>query len=37
MVEKGSLGDIHAVETACIDQQDPTGKKISRGFSPQMG
>ena len=25
MVEAGSLGEIHAVETTCLDQQDPTG------------
>lgn len=25
MVENGTLGDIHAVETTCLDQQDPTG------------
>lgn len=27
MVESGSLGEIHAVETTCLDQQDPTGKE----------
>lgn len=26
LVENGSLGEIHAVETTCLDQQDPTGK-----------
>jgi hypothetical protein len=26
LVESGSLGEIHAVETNCLDQQDPTGK-----------
>lgn len=29
MVQSGSLGDIHAVETACLDQQDPTGEHTS--------
>lgn len=28
LVEKGELGEIHAVETTCLDQQDPTGKKL---------
>ena len=28
LVENGSLGEIHAVETTCLDQQDPTGKSI---------
>lgn len=27
MVENGSLGEIHAVETTCLDQQDPTGEQ----------
>lgn len=25
MVDAGELGEIHAVETSCLDQQDPTG------------
>lgn len=28
MVENGSLGEIHAVETTCLDQQDPTGEHL---------
>lgn len=28
MVENGSLGEIHAVETTCLDQQDPTGEQL---------
>lgn len=28
MVENGSLGEIHAVETTCLDQQDPTGEYL---------
>lgn len=35
MVENGSLGEIHAVETMCIDQQDPTGFFVT--FSEQSG
>ncbi|KAK5077350.1 hypothetical protein LTR64_005169 [Lithohypha guttulata] len=35
MVENGNLGNIHAVETACIDQQDPTGFFVT--FSEQSG
>ncbi|KAF2014261.1 NAD binding Rossmann fold oxidoreductase [Aaosphaeria arxii CBS 175.79] len=35
LVESGSLGDIHAVETTCLDQQDPTGFFVS--FSAQSG
>lgn len=30
LVESGSLGEIHAVETNCLDQQDPTGKLSSK-------
>lgn len=30
MVEAGSLGHVHAVETTCLDQQDPTGTSDSR-------
>lgn len=26
MAMDGLLGDIHAVESSCIDQQDPTGE-----------
>lgn len=26
MAENGSLGEIHAVQTTCMDQQDPTGE-----------
>jgi len=32
LVEDGSLGEIHAVETDCLDQQDPTGKQTASGF-----
>ncbi|KAI7209148.1 hypothetical protein KC365_g15784, partial [Hortaea werneckii] len=35
MVEAGSLGEIHAVETTCLDQQDPTGFFVT--FSAQSG
>lgn len=35
MVENGSMGEIHAVETMCIDQQDPTGFFVT--FSAQSG
>ncbi|KAH6723032.1 NAD binding Rossmann fold oxidoreductase [Leptodontidium sp. 2 PMI_412] len=35
LVEDGSLGEIHAVETCCIDQQDPTGFFVT--FSAQSG
>ncbi|KAL4901554.1 hypothetical protein BDW74DRAFT_187212 [Aspergillus multicolor] len=35
MVEKGDLGTIHAVETSCLDQQDPTGFFVR--FSAQSG
>ena len=35
MVDNGNLGEIHAVETACIDQQDPTGFFVT--FSAQSG
>lgn len=28
MVENGTLGEIHAVETTCLDQQDPTGEQF---------
>ncbi|VUC36499.1 unnamed protein product [Clonostachys rosea] len=35
MVEKGELGEIHAVETTCLDQQDPTGFFVT--FSAQSG
>lgn len=28
MVESGSLGEIHAVQTTCMDQQDPTGEEV---------
>ncbi|KAG6364511.1 hypothetical protein INS49_006112 [Diaporthe citri] len=35
MVENGSLGEIHAVETTCLDQQDPTGFFVT--FSAQSG
>lgn len=26
MIQSNSLGEIHAIETTCLDQQDPTGK-----------
>lgn len=29
MIDEGQFGEIHAVETACLDQQDPTGKNHS--------
>jgi hypothetical protein len=29
MVEDGQLGDIHAVEASCLDQQDKNGKHTS--------
>ncbi|KAL6922387.1 hypothetical protein FSST1_006413 [Fusarium sambucinum] len=35
LVESGALGDIHAVETNCLDQQDPTGFFVT--FSAQSG
>ncbi|KAL4948058.1 hypothetical protein BDW69DRAFT_203814 [Aspergillus filifer] len=35
MVESNSLGEIHAVETTCLDQQDPTGFFVT--FSAQSG
>ncbi|CAI6088276.1 unnamed protein product [Clonostachys chloroleuca] len=35
LVEKGDLGEIHAVETTCLDQQDPTGFFVT--FSAQSG
>ncbi|KAF2675733.1 NAD(P)-binding protein [Lentithecium fluviatile CBS 122367] len=35
MVESGSLGQIHAAETTCLDQQDPTGFFVT--FSTQSG
>ncbi|KAJ3463695.1 hypothetical protein MRS44_008481 [Fusarium solani] len=35
LVESGSLGEIHAVETNCLDQQDPTGFFVT--FSAQSG
>lgn len=35
LVENGALGDVHAVETACIDQQDPSGFFVT--FSAQSG
>ncbi|KAJ4294207.1 hypothetical protein N0V90_007897 [Kalmusia sp. IMI 367209] len=35
MVENGTLGNIHAVETTCLDQQDPTGFFVT--FSAQSG
>ncbi|KAF2153606.1 NAD(P)-binding protein [Myriangium duriaei CBS 260.36] len=35
MVESGSLGTIHAVETTCLDQQDPFGFFVT--FSAQSG
>ncbi|GLA40621.1 hypothetical protein AnigIFM63309_008455 [Aspergillus niger] len=35
MVMDGLLGDIHAVESSCIDQQDPTGFFVK--FSEQSG
>ncbi|KAH0847489.1 hypothetical protein AYO21_11635 [Fonsecaea monophora] len=34
-VKSGSLGEIHAVETTCLDQQDPTGFFVT--FSAQSG
>lgn len=34
-MENGLLGEIHAVETACIDQQDPSGFFVT--FSAQSG
>jgi hypothetical protein len=35
LVESGALGDVHAVETNCLDQQDPTGFFVT--FSAQSG
>jgi myo-inositol 2-dehydrogenase/D-chiro-inositol 1-dehydrogenase len=35
LVKSGALGDIHAVETNCLDQQDPTGFFVT--FSAQSG
>ncbi|GMK58992.1 hypothetical protein CspeluHIS016_0700070 [Cutaneotrichosporon spelunceum] len=35
MVDAGELGEVHAVETSCLDQQDPTGFFVS--FSAQSG
>ncbi|KAL4799018.1 NAD binding Rossmann fold oxidoreductase [Aspergillus venezuelensis] len=35
MVDSNSLGEIHAVETTCLDQQDPTGFFVT--FSAQSG
>ena len=35
MIDSGSLGQIHAVETTCLDQQDPTGFFVT--FSAQSG
>lgn len=35
MVEAGDLGEIHAVQTCCLDKQDPTGFFVS--FSAQSG
>ncbi|KAM0747028.1 NAD(P)-binding protein [Meredithblackwellia eburnea MCA 4105] len=35
LVESGSLGKIHAVESTCLDQQDPTGFFVT--FSAQSG
>ncbi|KAL4893493.1 NAD binding Rossmann fold oxidoreductase [Aspergillus ambiguus] len=35
IVDSGSLGEIHAVETTCLDQQDPTGFFVT--FSAQSG
>ncbi|KAI0891440.1 NAD(P)-binding protein [Annulohypoxylon nitens] len=35
MIDEGQFGEIHAVETACLDQQDPTGFFVS--FSAQSG
>ncbi|KAM0749426.1 NAD(P)-binding protein [Meredithblackwellia eburnea MCA 4105] len=35
LVESGALGEIHAVETAVLDQQDPTGFFVT--FSEQSG
>lgn len=32
MVESGSLGEIHAVQTTCMDQQDPTGEHFPESF-----
>ena len=29
MVDAGDLGDTHAVQTDCLDQQDPTGEPNS--------
>ncbi|KAK5055262.1 hypothetical protein LTR84_013012 [Exophiala bonariae] len=41
LAEKGSLGEVHAVETHCIDKQDPTGNNlflvISGGIFVDMG
>ncbi|RAH83151.1 NAD binding Rossmann fold oxidoreductase [Aspergillus japonicus CBS 114.51] len=35
MVQDGALGDVHAVESSCLDQQDPTGFFVR--FSEQSG
>lgn len=37
MVEAGSLGHVHAVETTCLDQQDPTGTSDSQESTPPVG
>ncbi|KAK9446873.1 NAD binding Rossmann fold oxidoreductase [Limtongia smithiae] len=34
-IESGALGDVHAVETSCLDPQDPTGYFVS--YSPMSG
>ncbi|KAL1844551.1 hypothetical protein VTK73DRAFT_2320 [Phialemonium thermophilum] len=35
LVARGELGDVHAVESSCLDQQDPTGFFVT--FSAQSG
>ncbi|BEI82034.1 hypothetical protein CcaverHIS002_0211940 [Cutaneotrichosporon cavernicola] len=35
MVDGGELGEVHAVETSCLDQQDPSGFFVT--FSAQSG
>ncbi|KAK9446820.1 uncharacterized protein V1518DRAFT_407697 [Limtongia smithiae] len=42
MIDSGSLGEVHAVETSCLDPQDPTGffvsfSELSGGIFLDMG
>ena len=39
LIDNGELGEIHAVETTCIDQQDPNGKfaiPLSKAPAPSL-